>query len=641
MRRHLSRVAVLAVAFAATAPARAADETPQYRVDPAHHNAVPDTALRPPLRVRWEADIGETPSNAVVAGGKVFVVGWDRVRATLYAFDGAGQVVWTRELSTDVGDSWGLAYADGRLFVARMHLASGHLGRLTAVDAANGTTIWDDTLNEEYGITAMPTVVDGTVYVVAASGGARLYAIRGSDGAQVWVSGYMNGQNDSTPTVDSNAVYLAFAGPQVYAISRASGQTLWHYQGCCTGGGGTTGVVSGSRLYEVNTADTPLIHDTATGSVIGSFPAHGVQETPPTFAGDLTIFNRGDALLGVGADGSQRWSYPSHNQYTALGSPIAAGGYAYFGEIPREVTVVDLATGQPVWCGKFADPSWGQPYDGPSPTYVGNGMLVMTLGYGIVALEGGGSPSACFPPTDASQSQPGSGPGSGGSPPGGAVGGAGGTLTLTAHPADIRRGRSSKLTGALTGTSPSGGRSIVIESDVSPFGSFKRLATVRTALDGSFSLPIRPRRNTRYRALLAGGGVQSSPVPVYADYRISIQRLRPRSQRPALRVAVFDVPRHATIRRTHPVFYLGHGGSALRRVGQSAWQHLGQGGLVATVRYPAGRLGRGDHPVVCTREVQSDGYGRPSGIDRICGQRIVPLSALRHVRAGSVAAKGT
>ncbi|HYZ29416.1 MAG TPA: PQQ-binding-like beta-propeller repeat protein, partial [Thermoleophilaceae bacterium] len=409
MCRRLSRVVCVAtVALAAAGSVRAADETPQFRVDPAHHNAIPDASLRPPLRVRWEADIGETASNVVVAGGKVFVAGWDRVRSTLYAFDANGQVTWAKELSTDVGDTWGLAYGDGRLFVARIHTAYGHSGRLMALDAATGAAIWTTTVNEEYGFTAMPALADGTVYVVGASGGGRLYAIRASDGMHLWVSDYMNGQDDSVPTVDANAVYLAFAGPQVYAISRANGQTLWHYKGCCQGGGGATGVVNGSRFYEDADAELPMVHDTATGAVLGPFIAHSVQETPPTFAGDLTIFNRGDALIAVGPDGGQRWSYATHNPYTPLGAPVAAGGYAYVGEIPREVTVLDLSNGQPVWCGKFADPAWGEPWDGPSGIYVGNGMLVMTLGYGVVALEGGGSASACFPPTDASGSQLGS-----------------------------------------------------------------------------------------------------------------------------------------------------------------------------------------------------------------------------------------
>ena len=37
--------------------ARAADQTTQYRVDPQHSNAVPDSQLQPPLKLRWQANL--------------------------------------------------------------------------------------------------------------------------------------------------------------------------------------------------------------------------------------------------------------------------------------------------------------------------------------------------------------------------------------------------------------------------------------------------------------------------------------------------------------------------------------------------------------------------------------------------------
>src|SRR5262245_13913184 len=69
--------------------ARGADETVNYRVTLAHDNALADSSLRPPLRPRWQIAIGFTQSNLIVAGGRVFFVNDDLVKAELTALDAA------------------------------------------------------------------------------------------------------------------------------------------------------------------------------------------------------------------------------------------------------------------------------------------------------------------------------------------------------------------------------------------------------------------------------------------------------------------------------------------------------------------------------------------------------------------------
>jgi len=73
---RLGTLAVVAALGLLAGPgaARAADQTTQYRVDPQHSNAVPDSPLQPPLKLRWQANLGGTASNVVVADGRVFYV---------------------------------------------------------------------------------------------------------------------------------------------------------------------------------------------------------------------------------------------------------------------------------------------------------------------------------------------------------------------------------------------------------------------------------------------------------------------------------------------------------------------------------------------------------------------------------------
>src|SRR5436190_7473069 len=196
--------------------ARAADETTNYRVSPLHDNAVAGSTLRPPLRVRWQVALGLTRSNLIVAGGRVFFVNDDRVKAELTALDAAtGQVLWSRSAGPGLSGGWALAFEDGRVFMSRLDWGHGDEGHVTAVSAATGGVLWERRLSESYGINAPPSVDGGTLYVPAANGTVYLHALRTSDGVTRWTSPAMLGGNDSSPTLDAGSAYLAYGGGQV------------------------------------------------------------------------------------------------------------------------------------------------------------------------------------------------------------------------------------------------------------------------------------------------------------------------------------------------------------------------------------------------------------------------------------------
>jgi outer membrane protein assembly factor BamB len=623
MRSRVWAVALAAAGLAAgVSSARAADETTNYRVGPQHDNALVGSTLRPPLRVRWEVAIGLTSSNLIVAGGRVFFVNNDRVKAELTALDAAtGQVLWSRSAGPGLTGPWALAYEGGRVFMTRLEWSHGDSGHVTAVAAATGAVLWERVLPESYGINAPPTVADGTLYVPAHDGSVYLYALRATDGGTRWKSGAMLGGNDSSPTLDGDSVYLAYGGGQVYSIARDTGAFRWHFAGCCSGGGGSTGVLHAGLLFE--SADGNLIHDAATGRVVGSFPGYTGSGSLPAFAGDLGLFMSGNRLVALAPDGHQVWAYAPLDPYDMLSFTLVAGGVAYVREDDQFITGVDIATGRPVFCAAFTAPPGSGPYpeDATGLPHAGAGMLLVPIGYGLVALESGGSASGCPSASGGAGSQPAGTPQSGAAPSA-----AGPALTVRAARSDVTVGDRVKLTGALSGVTATGGRAIQVQIDRFPFGTWRTAATVRTAPDGTFGAGLTARRNTRVRAVLDGDDLASGAVTVYAELATKIDRLGAGGAAPRVRVVV-TAPPGASVRSKRVAFYLARNGAGTwKRVDRARWHALPHRRIGATGRYPAGRLGRRDRVLVCTRERAPDAFGRSSPLDPRCGRATLPRS---------------
>ena len=634
MRSRVMAVALAAAGLAAGGtPARAADETTNYRVSLQHDNAVVGSTLRPPLRVRWEVAIGLTSSNLIVAGGRVFFVNNDRVTTELTALDAAtGAVLWSRPAGPGFGGGWALAYEDGRVFMTRLDWGHGDEGHVTAVAAATGAVQWERRLTESYGINAPPTVADGTLYVPAHDGAVYLYALRTTDGSSRWKSGAMLGGNDSSPTLDANSVYVAYGGGQVYSIARDTGAFRWHFAGCCSGGGGSTGVLHAGLLFE--SSDTNLIHEAATGRVVGSFPGYSGSGSLPAFAGDLGLFMSGNRLVALAPDGHQVWAYAPLDPYDMLSTTLVAGGVAYVREDDQFITGVDVATGRPVFCGAFTAPPGSGPYpeDAVGQPHAGAGMLLVPIGYGLVALESGGTSSGCPTGAGGAGSQPAGTPQTG---TGAAA--AGPALTLRTARADVTVGDRVRLTGALSGVSATGGRAIQVQIDRFPFGAWRTASTVRTAPDGTYSAALTARRNTRVRAVLDGDGLASGALTVYAELVTKIHRLGAGGADPRVRVVV-TAPKGASIRSKRVAFYLARNGAGTwKRVDRARWQTPARGRIGATGHYPAGRLGPRDRVLVCTRERAPDGYGRSAPLDPLCGRATLPRAT---AAAGAVRPRG-
>src|SRR5262245_22043949 len=104
---------LITVAFLAVSasPAWASDATTAWMGNPRHDGELTDSALRPPLGVRWDLRVGKVTSNVLVADGRVIFAR----QGLLTALDAAtGAPLWS--VATVTGR---IAYDGGRVYATQ------------------------------------------------------------------------------------------------------------------------------------------------------------------------------------------------------------------------------------------------------------------------------------------------------------------------------------------------------------------------------------------------------------------------------------------------------------------------------------------------------------------------------------------
>jgi outer membrane protein assembly factor BamB len=223
---------------------RANSEWTQSIATPSTRTAHPALSATP--RLIWSVNIGEgdgrrnrITADPVVAGGRIYTLD---AQAKVTAVSTAGQVIWSRDLVPE-GESGadasggGLAYGNGRVYV------SSGFGRLTALNAATGETVWQQNLRTTG--TGSPTVFGDLVYLV--SGDEVAWALDAKNGRIVWqLTGTPNANNvlgAPAPAVSSKYVVFAFGSGQVQGAFRQGGLRRWDSQVAGRRQGFATGVV--------------------------------------------------------------------------------------------------------------------------------------------------------------------------------------------------------------------------------------------------------------------------------------------------------------------------------------------------------------------------------------------------------------
>ncbi|HEX78725.1 MAG TPA: PQQ-binding-like beta-propeller repeat protein [Dehalococcoidia bacterium] len=219
---------------------------------------------------------------------------------------GTGQVAWS-----------GATIENGALFV-------GSLGRIAAIDTANGNFLWDKTLETEgssggfgcaipaskipiYGSTA---VAGELVYVGGADG--KVYAFTIDTGASRWVyprSGNLGAVILGGTVVNQDIVYVCTVAGDVYALDVVNGDYIWDYD-------------IGEDVWA-----TPAVADNTL--YIGTFDKN-------VYAIDINT-------------GEEKWQHPFETGGPIISSVVIDGDVLYIASFDRHIYALNKESGEPIW----------------------------------------------------------------------------------------------------------------------------------------------------------------------------------------------------------------------------------------------------------------------------------------------------
>jgi outer membrane protein assembly factor BamB len=593
-----------------TSGTAAASQSLTYQQDAAHTGATTEPGLDPPFARRWAVDLGQPTSYPVIAGGRVFVVARNESTygTQLFALDARdGRTLWQKALGGSYYWS-GIAYGAGRVY------AVNGAGLMAALDPATGAQNWSRQLGQ-YSFSSEPSFSDGTVYVGGAGSGGTLYSLDAATGGVRWSASVCCGDH-SSPAIADGRVHVGYACHNDYGFGAATGTLLWNSNDGCSGGGGATTVVSGGRVYARDLA-AGKIHDAASGAVVGAF----TSTTAPAISGAEAYTQRDGTLEALAVPAmTVRWSFSDGGMSIA---PIVVNGAVIAGSTTGRVYALDRGTGRTLWCDDV-----GRPISGPDEHNVsepvvglgaGEGLLVVPAS-GLLVGYGAGRGGGCAPAAAPAPTAP-AAPGAPGAP---AVPGApaGPRLTLSVGKRHLFLGQRTRIHGRLSGVADVSRRRVALEVDEWPFKTFRRVVRTRTDAHGRFAFIARPPRNVRVRARFKT--LRSRARTLWADFPYRVRVRGAGTRRPRLDYTVYAF-RGAKIRDRRVYAYLAHGRTEpWSLVAGRRWQRKGRRSVAVSFRYPRGRLGKGDHWMVCVPEPTPDAFGRPTEIERVCGQREIP-----------------
>ena len=278
-----------------------------------HHMQVND-----PLRRDWRTNVGSGSTKRVkllaqpvVAEGRVFTLDADNEVEALDIKDGDRQ--WRVDVTPDDvegGSGGGLAYDDGRLFVAT------GFAQVVAMDAKNGHVLWRQTLSGP--MRGAPTVRAGRVFVITVDN--QTHCLAADDGQILWThTGIVEPAAvlaGNSPAVDGDVVVVPYSSGELFALRVENGAVLW--QDSLATISKTQGlamltdirgrpIIDRGRVYAIGSADLLVAIDLRTGRRLWDREIGGIQS--PWIAGDylFLVDNNNEALAIEAKTGRIVW----------------------------------------------------------------------------------------------------------------------------------------------------------------------------------------------------------------------------------------------------------------------------------------------------------------------------------------------
>ncbi|BAV34767.1 hypothetical protein SCL_2490 [Sulfuricaulis limicola] len=376
-------------------PAPPLSQSVTYQIDYAHSGrAVFPYSITFPNSPAWSVTLNGAISYPLIAGGKVYVTtsgtGGVMYGTSLYALDAQnGAILWGGPVAISGTYGWSAAaYDHGKLFVINFD------GLLRSFDATTGAPGWSKQMPEnQYWFDSPPTAVNGIVYVGGSGSGGTLYAVDEASGNVLWTAGVANGQQ-SSPAVSSDGVFVSYPC-QVYKFDPITGDSLWHYSGPCSGGGGKTSAYANGLLYVRDFIDfnSPFgqIYDATNGTQVGTFNVGTFQVGPIPALGTTTGFILNDGVLQAINLASRNllWSFAGDGRLVS--APIVVNEAVIVGSGSGKVYARNITNGASLWEGNAGASILGpdehnvsQPHTGIG---AGEGYLVVPAGNVLTAWK--------------------------------------------------------------------------------------------------------------------------------------------------------------------------------------------------------------------------------------------------------------
>lgn len=130
-------------------------------------------------------------------------------------------LAWTQDFGTGMTDGSPPAIDGGRVY------ANSRAGVLRAFTLASGSPLWTYTVRNTGLAPALPTAVDGKVYIQLFVGPPTLLCLDGATGGVAWQTSRSMGMAWSQPAIKDGRVYLATDWAGVYAFAAGHTDSIW------------------------------------------------------------------------------------------------------------------------------------------------------------------------------------------------------------------------------------------------------------------------------------------------------------------------------------------------------------------------------------------------------------------------------
>ncbi len=282
--------------------------------------------LSPDGNVQWTEEENAPFDRTVAVDGNGNIFAGDR-NGRIHSYNSQGNFRWSKDLDSPAGD---LVFRDNIVF------ASVYAGRVYALNADSGSTIWQSPTLPDTVFGSPAVSADHTVYVGCQD--HNLYAIQ--DGDILW-SVPTGGEVWSTPVIGSDgSIYFGSNDGWLYAI-HADGSQKWAPIEVKGEFWGQLSIDEENTLYLATTFDRVQRRDLDTGELLWeSSNLGGLGESSPVLddLGTVYIANNTGTLWGFDRDnGAVRLQYEVEDGVDIRSNPKIVGDRVYLGTNARNV----------------------------------------------------------------------------------------------------------------------------------------------------------------------------------------------------------------------------------------------------------------------------------------------------------------